>query len=146
MDGIVESMSKLNISDPYEPTVKDLDLLHIESLNAVLHGTTRKDYIHYGPSKLPLWKKIATELITDKDVLNSMEKMDIRPCEYWLYDISSRSRNISICQLIEISGELRRNDVKYMLEDIYNLGIRYLYEMKEYHQKRLAEMLEDDHN
>lgn len=144
---VYEPTVMMTFSNTYEPTVKDLDHLHIESINTVLHGEGRRDCGYCGPSKMQLWKKIATELIPDIDVINTMERMDITPCEDWLQDICFRSGDISICRLIEISTNLERNDVKEMLEEIYDLGIRYMHEMIKYQQERLerlAKLLEDD--
>lgn len=129
-----------------EPTVKSLDPHCIDLLNTLLHGKTRKDYIYNGPSKMELWKKIAIELIFDEDVINTIEKMDITRSRDWLNHISSHKKNISICKLIEISEEVRRIDVKLMLEEIYKLHIYYLHEMGECQMENLAKMLEHDQN
>ena len=129
--------------DTYEPTVKDLCFLHIEYLNSILHGNTQEDYIHCGPSKMQLWKRIAEELIKDYRLINYIEKLDRTPCEVWLDHICMQARHtITISRIIEISEQLRRNDIKYMFEELYFLGARYTYEIRECERDHLVKLLE----
>ena len=138
------AMAASTAYDTYEPTVRDLDAYTMTRLNNILHGARRNDYIHdCGPSKMELWKKMATELIRDTDIINTIEKMNMTRSRQWIDDVFlCKERRITITRVIEISKELKRNDIAIQFEEIYNRGVRYTFDMREHEVENIANMME----
>ena len=140
-----EPTTMTTVCDTYVPTVKDLNDYMMMEINDMLHGETINEYKHRGPSNMEIWLKIAMELIKDVEVINTIEKMNKTRSRQWMDDLLlCKDRSMMITKLIEISKELKRNDIVIQLEQIYNRGVRYARDMREHEAENLANMLENN--
>ena len=109
---VYEATAMSTVCSTYEPTVKDLSDYMMMEINDMLHGKKINENKHRGPSRMELWLKIAMELIQDTEVIKTIEKMNKTRSRQWMDDcLLCKERGMTIIELIQISKELKRNDI-----------------------------------
>ena len=123
----------------WQPSIQDLTYDKIVKISyAVNDGNS------IGLSGIKIWKRIATELVHDKEVIATMEKLDKAPFRRWLDLICALHWNVSIYSLILVSRKLKQYNVVSYLENIYAYGFRNTCSILDGQRDDLARILEWD--
>ena len=122
------------------PTLGELDHDSIVKISSALENGHK-----IGLSGMKVWECIAVDLIHDKDVLITLNKMDKSPFRKWLDVICAKHWGVTIYQLIEASIKLEQvNVASYLRSYLYDCGFRYACNITDNQRADLTRILECD--
>ena len=118
------------------PRLKDLDYEHSKSICDALD-----DGNSIGLSGTKIWKRIATELIQDSEVLETFQPLDKPPFQRWVGCVCDELWGIATETFVEASKKLNLPNVVSYLE---KCSIRRLSDLNDGHKDDLSRILERD--
>ena len=102
------------IDELITPRLKDLDYEHSKSICDALD-----DGNSIGLSGTKIWKRIATELIQDSEVLETFQPMDKPPFQRWVDCVCDEYWGITTEKFMEVSKKLNLPNVVSYLEECW---------------------------